>query len=152
MNDDLCTTVADQESQKFCGEWADKPKDHLNEIDDRGAVFRKGEMYLESFSPVTVQEITHTRLPTRRSISEFDPHAMLSGSRIACPTKRKLQKGKVMRISKSTLIKSATSSRISCTEQSRLDPLRAIMNSLTIEVTSVRMGPILAAVLLDGVT
>ena len=98
-----------------------------------------------------MQEITHTRLPIRLSRVEFDPQAVLSGSRIACPTKRELHsKGKTDE-GKSTLIKSATSSRISCTEQSGLDPLRAILNSLTIEVTSVRMGPILAAVLLNGV-
>ena len=151
FSDDPRTTVADEESQKFCGKWANKPKDHLNEIGDRDAAFEKGERYLVPFSPATVQEITHTRPPIRRSRSEFNPYAVLSGSRIVCHTKRELQEGKLMRISKSSVIKLATGSRISCTEQSRLDSLRAIMNSLMIEVTSVRMGPILAAVLLYGV-
>ena len=106
MNDDPRTTVADEESQKVCEKWADKPKDHLNEFDDRGAVFEK--IFRTVFRQAPVQEITHTRLPTRRSISEFAPHAVLSGSRIARPTKRELQEGKLMRVSNSTMIRSAT--------------------------------------------
>ena len=65
---------------------------------DRDAVFGMEERYSEPFSPATVQEITHTRLPIRRSISEFDPHAVLSGSRIACPMKRDLQEGNLMTV------------------------------------------------------
>ena len=92
MNDDPRTTVADKESQKVCDKWADKPKDHLNEFDDRGAVFGK---IFRTVSATTVQEITHTRPPTRLSRSGFDLHAVLSGSRIICHTKRELQEGKL---------------------------------------------------------
>ena len=67
LNDDPRATVADKESQKVCNKWADKPKDHLNEFDDCGAIFGKGKRYLEPFTPATVRAKDYSHKATNKT-------------------------------------------------------------------------------------